>query len=110
MDQTDLTLLIDLMNRRKKVFIVATHIDGLTDEELTSVLNSVQDKLAQNMDWLESVKIYPVSSTEALQAKQQGNQSLLETIENPRARTGVNGIYGKSRISSFRISNLFTMI
>ncbi|WP_256240912.1 dynamin family protein [Bacillus sp. V3B] len=77
-DQTDLALLMDLMKRRKKVFIVATHIDGLTNEELTSVINSVQDKFAQNMDGLESVEIHPVSSTEALQARQQGNHSLLE--------------------------------
>lgn len=77
-DQTDLSLLKDLMNRRKKVFIVATHVDGLTDEELKSVISSVQDKLEQEIDYSKSIKIYPVSSTEALHAKQKGDSSLLE--------------------------------
>ncbi|MDA1741789.1 dynamin family protein [Bacillus anthracis] len=77
-DQIDLSLLKNLMNRRKKVFIVATHVDGLTDEELKSVISSVQDKLEQEIDDSKSIKIYPVSSTEALQAKQTGDSSLLE--------------------------------
>lgn len=77
-DQTDLSLLKDLMNRRKKVFIVATHVDGLTEGELKSVICSVQDKLKQEIDYSKSIKIYPVSSTEALQAKQTGDSSLLE--------------------------------
>ncbi|MCC2538173.1 dynamin family protein [Bacillus paranthracis] len=77
-DQTDLSLLKDLMNRRKKVFIVATHVDGLTEGELESVICSVQDKLEQEIDDSKSIKIYPVSSTEALQAKQTGDSSLLE--------------------------------
>ncbi|HFK1681963.1 TPA: dynamin family protein [Bacillus tropicus] len=77
-DQTDLSLLKDLMNRRKKVFIVATHVDGLTEGELESVICSVQDKLKKEIDYSKSIKIYPVSSTEALQAKQTGDSSLLE--------------------------------
>lgn len=77
-DQTDLSLLKDLMNRRKKVFIVATHVDGLTEGELECVICSVQDKLEQEIDDSKSIKIYPVSSTEALQAKQTGDSSLLE--------------------------------
>ncbi|MGE6402318.1 dynamin family protein [Bacillus cereus] len=77
-DQTDLSLLKDLMNRRKKVFIVATHVDGLTEGELESVICSVQDKLKQEIDYSKSIKIYSVSSTEALQAKQTGDSSLLE--------------------------------
>ncbi|OKA33932.1 hypothetical protein BJR07_25575 [Bacillus cereus] len=77
-DQIDLSLLKDLMNRRKKVFIVATHVDGLTEGELESVICSVQDKLKQEIDYSKSIKIYPVSSTEALQAKQTGDSRLLE--------------------------------
>ncbi|TBX75869.1 hypothetical protein E0M25_14955 [Bacillus mycoides] len=77
-DQTDLSLLKDLMNRRKKVFIVATHVDGLTEGELESVICSVQDKLKQEIEYSKSIKIYSVSSTEALQAKQTGDSSLLE--------------------------------
>ncbi|MGG3756137.1 dynamin family protein [Bacillus anthracis] len=77
-DQTDLSLLKDLMNRRKKVFIVATHVDGLTEGELECVICSVQGKLEQEIDDSKSIKIYPVSSTEALQAKQTGDSSLLE--------------------------------
>lgn len=77
-DQIDLSLLKNLMNRRKKVFIVATHVDGLTDEELKSVISSVQNKLEQEIDYSKSIKIYPVSSTEALQAKQTEDSSLLE--------------------------------
>ena len=63
---------------KKKVFIVATHVDGLTEGELESVICSVQDKLEQEIDDSKSIKIYPVSSTEALQAKQTGDSSLLE--------------------------------
>ncbi|MEM5644608.1 hypothetical protein AAHH72_04690 [Bacillus cereus] len=38
----------------------------------------MQDKLEQEIDDSKSIKIYPVSSTEALQAKQTGDSSLLE--------------------------------
>lgn len=65
------------MNRKKKVFIVATHIDGLTEEELVSVLKSVQGKLNSVIDSQESIQIYPISSLEALKAKQQQNNELL---------------------------------
>lgn len=78
LDQIDLTLLMDLLNRRKKVFIIATHIDGITEEELASVLCSAQNNLAAKMNSSEAVKIYSVSSTEAFQAKQQGNLDLLK--------------------------------
>ncbi|WP_458413048.1 dynamin family protein [Schinkia sp. CFF1] len=78
LDQTDFTLLKDLINRKKKVFLVATHIDRLTEDEVETVQESVEQKLCQVIGEAASLKVYPVSSTLALQAKQRGDDSLLK--------------------------------
>lgn len=78
LDQTDYHLLTDLINRRKKLFIVASHTDGLTELEITEVLNSVSNSLMNQVKNNEEIKIYPVSSLEALEAKQLHKSDLLK--------------------------------
>jgi GTPase Era involved in 16S rRNA processing len=70
LDQVDFALLTDLLKKQKKLFIVATHVDEVTEEDLRLVLDHVKQELKENVAGLEDVNIYPVSSTEALKAKQ----------------------------------------
>jgi GTPase Era involved in 16S rRNA processing len=78
LDQTDFALLTDLMQKRKKVFIVATHVDGLTEKELSQVLKHVKEQIKIKINHIEDIKIYPVSSTDALEAKQSNDLSKLQ--------------------------------
>jgi GTPase Era involved in 16S rRNA processing len=78
LDQTDYRLVTNLIERRKKVFMVASHIDGLTEIEVTTVINSVKTGLNQYVKHKQNVEIFPVSSTEALEAKRIHHQELLK--------------------------------
>lgn len=79
MDQTDFHLLTRLMKEKKHTFIVATHVDQLTDEEWHDVKGSVIKKLTENVGDIDPQCIFQVSSTKALEGKQSSNTQLIET-------------------------------
>lgn len=106
LDQTDFSLLTDLMKRRKKVFIVATHIDALTDHQLSEVLNSARGQLVEKIDASTPVDIYPVSSLEALQAKQQGDGKLLKSSKIEDLEHGLTTYMGKQEYLNTELASV----
>lgn len=107
LDQVDFTLLTDLLKKQKKVFIVATHVDEVTKEDLELVLNHVKQELKIHVPQLENVEIYPVSSTEALKAKQTNDtlsleESLLTQLEKALYFYMDNQEYLKAELASIR--------
>ena len=75
-DQTDYQLLKSLIDKKKRIFLVATHVDDLTSDDWTSVERNVRQKLDEHVLGLGKTEIYPVSSIKALQGKQQKNDDL----------------------------------
>lgn len=76
LDAEDYSLIQEYVTSKKKVFLVGTHIDQLTDSQWQEVVQDVQAKIT-NTDGLKAVEIVGVSSLEALQGKQSGNRQLL---------------------------------
>lgn len=76
MDKTDYELLTHLLKRQKHIFIVATHIDTLTNEEWKQVEKNVEYHLNDHFKD-NNYSIYPVSSTLALKGKIQKDTNAL---------------------------------
>ncbi|TSI05123.1 dynamin family protein [Lysinibacillus sp. BW-2-10] len=76
-DQTDYDLLSSLIQKQKRIFFVATHVDDLTNDDWLLVQQNVQQKLQEHVQDIHDTKIYPVSSIKALQGKQQKDTALL---------------------------------
>ncbi|MBM7700348.1 dynamin family protein [Kurthia huakuii] len=77
LDLQDYELLEEYLKRQKKIFLVGTNRDQVMDEQWDDVKADVIQKL-EPYDALKNVEILGVSSLDALEAKQQHNQSLLE--------------------------------
>lgn len=75
-DQTDDQLLKSLVEKQKRIFLVATHVDDLTSDDWELVQSSVLKKLGEHVQGLENTKIYPVSSIKALKGKRLENKEL----------------------------------
>ena len=75
-DQTDYQLLKSLIDKQKRIFLVATHVDDLTSDDWTLVERNARQKLDEHVLGLGKTKIYPVSAIKALQGKQQKNDDL----------------------------------
>lgn len=75
-DQTDYQLLKSLIDKQKRIFLVATHVDDLTSDDWTLVESNVRYKLDEHVLGLGDSKIYPVSSIKGLQGKKQKNDDL----------------------------------
>lgn len=82
MDLKDYELLKSFTDRQKRVFIVATHVDGLTDDEWSQVESHVMGHLPGYVPE-EERQIYPVSSLLALEGKleKDGEKVQLSNIE-----------------------------
>lgn len=83
LDLQDYELLEAYLKRQKKIFLVGTNRDKLTDEQWAEVKAEVTQKI-QRFDALKRVEILGVSSLDALEAKQQRNQTLLEQSHLPK--------------------------
>lgn len=82
MDQTDNQLLTELLARQKKIFLVATHVDGLTDSDWSLVEQNVYSNLNQ-INEAEEIKLYPISSVLALKGKKKKmNRKLMNLTFN----------------------------
>ena len=104
MDQVDYKLLTELIERQKHIFIVATHVDGLTQSEWQEVESSVLTKIQQQMDKSQQM-IYPVSSMQALQGKAEHNPSLLQAsgitqLEDTLQTFMLSGAYEQASLRS----------
>ncbi len=80
MDQTDYDLLKGYTDRQKRVFIVATHVDGLTPAEWEQVAAHVTEHLDGYVP-KEEQTLYPVSSVLALQGKLESNEEALHASQ-----------------------------
>lgn len=76
MDQTDYKLITELLEGQKTIFLVATHIDGLTNDEWSLVEQTIYANLKQ-INKADEIKLYPVSSLLALEGKKENDQKKL---------------------------------
>lgn len=78
MDNTDFELLTSLIDKKKRIFLVATHVDDLLNEEWSLIEKNVQVKLNEHTNGLGNQTIYPVSSVKALKGKLTHNDDWIE--------------------------------
>lgn len=77
LDAEDYALIQEFVANKKKVFLVGTNRDQLIDEQWQEVVQEVKSKMA-TADELKAIEIVGVSSLDALQGKQNGDNQLLQ--------------------------------
>ena len=76
LDAEDYAIIEEYVAHKKKVFLVGTHIDQLTQSEWNEVEAEVKNKIEQ-IEAIKDIEIVGVSSSEALTAKTTQNEELL---------------------------------
>ena len=76
LDAEDYAIIEEYAAYKKKVFLVGTHVDQLTQEQWLEVEAEVKKKIVQ-IDAIKNIEIVGISSIEALRGKQQRNEQLL---------------------------------
>jgi len=82
LDAEDYAIIEEYVACKKKVFLVGTHVDQLTQEQWLEVEAEVKKRIAQ-IDAIKDIEIVGISSIEALSGKQQQNEQLIQQSNMP---------------------------
>lgn len=82
LDAEDYILIKEYLAQKKKIFLVGTHIDRLTESEWQDVRMDVSKNINQ-FDGMKDIEIVGVSSIEAITAKRMQDQGLLDQSNLP---------------------------